>query len=154
MNQFLLNFISGEFKKPGKALDLGAGLSFDVACLKLLGWKCEGVDKKTGTDLEKLYISKKSPFDLVFSDYVLHFIKNKESLIQSAYENLKPGGLFFLHTFDYSDKIIKPRFKQEDIKKLMEEVGFNDLKSKIITFYDNEPNHKHWHKILQITAKK
>ncbi len=53
MNIYLKNFISEKFKKPGKALDLGAGEFFDVAYLKQLRWKCEGADIKTGVDLEK-----------------------------------------------------------------------------------------------------
>lgn len=37
MNTYLKNFISKKFKKPSKALDLGAGDFFDVTCLKRLG---------------------------------------------------------------------------------------------------------------------
>jgi hypothetical protein len=75
VNIFLEQFIKHEFKKPGKALDLGAGNFFDITCLKQLGWKCVGVDKNTGVDLEKLLISPKRPFDLVYSNYVLHKLK-------------------------------------------------------------------------------
>jgi hypothetical protein len=35
MNNYLKIFISKKFKKPGKALDLGAGEFFDVICLKV-----------------------------------------------------------------------------------------------------------------------
>ena len=37
MNVFLEYFVSQNFPKAGKALDLGAGKFFDVACLKQLG---------------------------------------------------------------------------------------------------------------------
>ena len=72
MNTDLKKFIDEKFAKPGKALDLGAGDFFDVACLKQLRWKCEGVDIKKGVDLEKKFESKNKPFDLVYSNYVLH----------------------------------------------------------------------------------
>ena len=89
MNIYLKKFIDEKFKKPGKALDLGAGEFFDVACLKQIGWKCEGVDIKTGIDLEKKYESKNKPFDLVYSNYVLHKLKNRKQLIQTIFNNLK-----------------------------------------------------------------
>lgn len=154
MNTFLLKFVKNNFKKPGKTLDLGSGASFDVACLKSLNWKAVGVDKKTGTDLEKKFLSAKTPFDLVFSNYVLHFIKNKKVFIQSAFDNLKVGGYFFLHTFDSKDKTIKPNFTKKNIEELMAQTGFKEIRTTIIPFYDNEPGHRHWHRILQITAKK
>lgn len=71
MNQFLKNFIEEKFKSPEKALDLGAGDLFDVLGLKQLGWQCDGVDIKTGTDLENPYLSENGPYDLVYSNYVL-----------------------------------------------------------------------------------
>ncbi len=104
MNTYLKKFIEEKFKKPGKAIDLGAGYFFDVACLRQLGWKCEGVDIKTSTDLEKYFLSKNSPFDLVFSNYVIHKIKNKEQFIKTIFGNLKKDGWMFIHTFDRKDK--------------------------------------------------
>ena len=57
MNTYLKKFIEEKFKKPGKALDLGAGDFFDVACLKQLGWKYEGVDIKTGQDFIEIFFN-------------------------------------------------------------------------------------------------
>lgn len=152
MNIYLENFVKNNFKKSGKALDLGAGKFFDVACLKQLGWKCEGVDKKTKINLEKLYISDNKLFDLVFSNYVLHFLKNKQQLIDTAHKNLKKNGWLFLHTFNKNDKNIKSELTEIKIKKMLK--NFKNISIKTFNHYDNETNHKHWHKILEIIAQK
>ncbi|MHA1659295.1 MAG: class I SAM-dependent methyltransferase [Promethearchaeota archaeon] len=154
MNIYLENFIKDKFEKSGKALDLGAGRFFDVVCLKQLGWKCEGIDKNTGVDLEKPYISDEKPFDLVYSNYVLHFLKNRQQLIDTAYKNLKNGGWLFLHTFDESDKICKSGINKQEIIKILNKKGFKNISGKIFSFYDNDLKHKHWHRILEITAQK
>lgn len=154
MNTCLENFIQNKFNKPGKALDLGAGKFYDVACLKQLGWKCEGVDKSTGVNLEKPYISKKGLFDLVFSNYVLNKIKNKRQFINTAYSNLKKEGWLFLHTFDISDKNCKSGINKQKIIKILNKQGFKNISGKIFSFYDNDLGHKHWHRILEITAQK
>ena len=154
MNIYLKKFIDEKFKKPGKALDLGAGEFFDVACLKQIGWKCEGVDIKTGIDLEKKYESKNKPFDLVYSNYVLHKLKNRKQLIQTIFNNLKDEGWFFIHTFDKSDKNSKSDLSRAYLKKMLIEQGFKNLKLKVFSFYDNDIGHKHWHKILEATGQK
>ncbi len=154
MNIYLKKFIDEKFKKPGKALDLGAGEFFDVACLKQIGWKCEGVDIKNGVDLEKNYESKKKPFDLVYSNYVLHKLKNRKQLIQTIFNNLKNEGWFFIHTFDKSDKNSKSDLSQVYLKKLLMEQGFKNIKLRVFSFYDNDIGHKHWHKILEATGQK
>ncbi len=154
MNIYLKNFISEKFKKPGKALDLGAGEFFDVAYLKQLRWKCEAVDIKTGVDLEKTYRSKNEPFDLIYSNYLLHKLKNKKLFIQTIYDNLKNGGWFFIHTFDQSDRNSKSDLSQIYLQKLLAEQGFKNVKIKLFSYYDNEKNHKHWHKILEASGQK
>ena len=154
MNIYLKKFIDEKFKKPGKALDLGAGEFFDVACLKQIGWKCEGVDIKTGIDLEKKYESKNKPFDLVYSNYVLHKLKNRKQLIQTIFNNLKDEGWFFIHIFDKSDKNSKSDLSRAYLKKMLIEQGFKNLKLKVFSFYDNDIGHKHWHKILEATGRK
>ena len=128
MNIYLKNFISEKFKKSGKALDLGAGDFFDVACLRQLGWKCEGADIKTGVDLEKLYKSKSSPFDLVYSNYVLHKLKSRKQLIQTIYDNLKNGGWVFIHTFDKSDSNSSSDLSRGYLQRLLSGQGFKNIK--------------------------
>ena len=154
MNTYLEKFINEKFKKPGKALDLGAGRFYDVVYLKYLGWKCEGVDKITGVDLEKAYKSKKAPFDLVYSNYVLQKLKNKKFFIKTAYDNLGKGGWLFIHTFDKSDKNTHLGIDKGKLVGILENQGFVDVENAVFSFYDNHLGHKHWHKILQITARK
>lgn len=154
MNIYLKKFIDEKFKNPGKVLDLGAGNFFDVACLEQLGWKCEGVDIKTGVNLEKPYESKCKPFDLVYSNYVLHKLKNKKQLIQIVYDNLKNDGWFFIHTFDRSDPNSTSKITHSLLKKLLEKQGFKNIKVRVFSYYDNEEGHKHWHKILEAVGQK
>ncbi|PIR68514.1 hypothetical protein COU49_00525 [Candidatus Nomurabacteria bacterium CG10_big_fil_rev_8_21_14_0_10_35_16] len=154
MNIYLKKFITKKFKKPGKALDLGAGDFFDVACLKQLKWECRGVDLKTGINLEKIYKSKDKPFDLVYSNYVLHKLKNKKHLIQTIYTNLKRGGWFFIHTFDQSDPNSTSNISRDYLQKILIEQKFKKIKIKLFNYYDNEENHKHWHKILEAVGQK
>lgn len=154
MNPYLGQFISKTYQKSGKALDLGAGMFFDVACLSQMGWKCEGVDILKGIDLEKKYISKKAPFDLVYSNYVLHRLKNRDNLLQTAYDNLKKGGWIFLHTFDISDKNTKAGVDGKKLVVDLEKKEFKNVSFRVFSFYDNEPEHKHWHKILEVVGQK
>ena len=154
MNIYLKKFIKEKFKKPGKALDLGAGDFFDVACLKQLGWKCEGVDKKNGIDLEKYFLSEKNPFDLVFSNYLIHKLHNKQQFIKTVFDNLKKDGWFFIHTFDKNDKNSKSNLIKKDLQKILLKQGFKNIKIRVFSYYDNEEGHKHWHKILEVTGKK
>jgi hypothetical protein len=154
MNIYLEKFIDEKFDKPGKALDLGAGKFYDVAYLEYLGWKCDGVDKESGVDLEKFYLSEKAPFDLVYSNYVLQKIKNKKIFLETAFNNLKEGGWLFIHTFDKEDKIIRFGFDKNELGVMLSRQGFIDIEGSVFSFYDNTPGHKHWHRILQIIARK
>jgi len=154
MNTYLKKFIEEKFKKPGKALDLGAGDFFDVACLKQLGWKCEGVDIKTGVNLEKYFLSKKHPLDLVFSNYVIHKIKDKEQFIKTVFDNLKKDGWFFIHTFDKKDKNSRSVLTEYELLKILSEQDFKNIKTRVFNYYDNEEGHNHWHKILEAIGQK
>ncbi len=154
MNPFLGKFVKKSFSAPGKALDLGAGTLTDVAGLKKLGWEAVGVDIKTGTDLEKPFFSDAAPFDLVYSNYVLHKLKNRAQLIRTAYDNLKEGGRFFLHTFDASDKQSASDLTIEKIGGLLNDSGFAEIAAEVIDRYDDEAGHDHWHRILQATARR
>ncbi len=154
MNIYLKKFIEEKFKKPGKALDLGAGDFSDVIGLRQLGWECEGVDIKTGVNLEKYYLSKQHPFDLVFSNYVIHKIKNKKQFIKTIFDNLKKDGWFFVHTFDKEDKYSKSNLSPNSLRKMFSNYGFKNIKTRVFSYYDNDEGHKHWHKILEITGRK
>lgn len=146
MNPYLKKFIENTFPKPGTALDLGAGEFFDVACMERLGWRCEGVDLARGVDLEKPYRSANGPFDLVFSNYVLHMIKNKEQFVKTAFNNLKEGGWVFVHTFDVSDRVSRRGIGARAARELFLAEGFTDVRTRVVRHYDNDEGHKHWHR--------
>jgi len=154
MDIFLEDFVSEKFKKPGKALDLGAGKFFDVACLKQLGWDAHGVDKLTGTDFEKSFLSDKRPFDLVYSNYTLHKITNKEVFIKTAFNNLKVGGWLFINAMDKSNKTSISNITAKGMREVLKKMGFKNISTKTISVFDNAIGHRHWHKVLQITATK
>ena len=154
MNIFLEKFVDRKFKKPGKALDLGAGKFYDVACMRQQGWKCEGVDKRTGVNLERPYLSKHGPFDLVFSNYVIHKLKNKSQVIKTACNNLKSGGWLFIHTFDKSDKNSSSSITRMSLVQLLTHSGFHNIHTAVFRYFDNDPTHKHWHKILEAIAQR
>lgn len=154
MNTYLKKFINEKFKKPGKALDLGAGDFFDVVCLKQSGWRCEGVDIKTGINLERYFMSKDKPFDLVYSNYVIHKLENKEHFIKTIFVNLKKGGWFFIHTFDKSDKNSKSNLTRNSLQKLLSTQEFKNIKTRVFSYYDDEEGHRHCHKILEATGQK
>lgn len=135
-------------------MDLGAGKFYDVACLRQQGWKCTGVDLHTGVNLEHIYHSPKKPFDLVFSNYVLHKLKNPEQLVKTAWYNLKTTGWLFIHTFDKMDKQSTSTFTKRSLKLMLKKIGFRKISTRTFKFYDNEPGHKHWHTILEATAQK
>lgn len=154
MDRYSKKFVENNFKKPGKALDLGAGDFSDVNYLKQLEWECEGVDIKTGVNLEIPYQSENRPFDLVYSNYLLQKIKNKKQLIQTAYNNLKEGGWFFIHTFDKSDSNSNSDLTSDSLKEILEEQGFKNIKIRLFDYFDKAKNHNHWHKILEAISQK
>ena len=154
MNIFLEKFVKEKFKKPGKALDLGAGEFHDVDGLRNLGWNCRGVDKNIGIDLNFEYLADDGPFNLVFSNYVLHKIKKKKVFWENILNNLKVGGWVFIHTFDSSDKIGRTDLDEEKMKKILKEKGFENINTKVFDYYDNDPGHNHWHRIIEAIGQK
>lgn len=154
MNKSLEEFVAQEFSKPGKALDLGAGDFEDVKKLKAKGWNCEGVDLKTGIDLEKVYQSKNAPFDLVISNFVLHFLKDKNQLVKSAYINLKDNGKFFFQDLEYQEITGKMFLTEKEAEEIIKKNGFEILSKKKSRYFDDKEGHKHWHMILEIIAQK
>jgi SAM-dependent methyltransferase len=151
MNYRLLAFVKKNFTAPGTALDLGSGEGFDVACLKNIGWDVQGVDLKTGTDLNLPFTSKK--VDLIYSNYLLQFLNNKKEFVNSCFNNLKKDGLIFIHTFDKSDRVLKNTLTVREVRKIFEP-KFDNLKIDVFSEFDNHPKHRHWHKILEISGKK
>jgi trans-aconitate methyltransferase len=154
MNLYLRDFVKQNFPSPGQALDLGAGEFFDVAGLRQMGWAADGVDLTTGVDLEEPYASPAAPFDLVYSNYVIQKLDGQEQLLATAHANLRPGGWLFLHTFDVSDENSRSELTPDSIAAMLRAQGFRSIAVRLIDFYDNEPRHQHWHKLLEATAQK
>lgn len=154
MNKYLKKFTKDKFRVAGKALDLGAGEFPDVSGLKQMGWFCEGVDLKTGFNLEQKFKSENAPFDLVYSNYLFQKINNRVQFIETVYSNLKPGGWFFLHTFDISDQQSNSSLTDKVLEKLLIKKGFKNISVRKFDLYDEDPGHSHWHKILEVTAQK
>lgn len=151
MNPFLKTFIEKNLKQIGIALDLGAGDYEDVKALKTLGWQAKGVDIKDGVDLNNVYIDHQKPFDLVYSNYVLHKIKNQSNFIETISKNLKDNGYFFILT------IIDNISEEEQLKNLDNPLRQNNLilKGHITRkIFDDTPRHKHWHTILELIGQK
>lgn len=150
MNIYLKEFIRG--RNPGKALGLGVSDPKDVQLMNELGWDCVEVSKGVDSDLKYPHASPKGPFDLVYSNYILHKIKNKKVFVKTIYDNLKKGGDFFVHTFHVLDEVVSGGFEIDEINKLFS--NFKNTKIEVFDFYDNEEGHKCWHKILEIIGKK
>lgn len=95
--------------KPGEhILDLGCGTGHLTQRIQSLGAIVTGIDssaemiqqaqenfpelKFTVANAANFYFEE--PFDAIFSNAVLHWIKDQDSLIKTVYDNLKPGGRF------------------------------------------------------------
>jgi 2-polyprenyl-3-methyl-5-hydroxy-6-metoxy-1,4-benzoquinol methylase len=105
-------------------------------------------------NLEEPFISKNKPFDLVFSNYVIHKIKNKKQFIKTIFDNLKQDGYFFIHTFDKKDENSHSSLTGSYLQKMLVNQGFRNIKVKTFNYYDEDKGHKHWHKILEATGQK
>src|SRR3978361_829172 len=95
--------------KPGEhILDLGCGTGHLTQRIQSLGAIVTGIDsspemiqqaeenfpeiKFSVANATNFYFEE--PFDAIFSNAVLHWIKDQDSLIKTVYDNLKPGGRF------------------------------------------------------------
>ena len=107
-----------EIKRGSTVLDLGCGtgdLTKELAELVGAEGKVVGVDpdeerlkiareKYSASNIEYLQADSETfpvgQYDIVFSNYVMHWIKDKEGLFRRVYDNLRPGGVFAVVTFD------------------------------------------------------
>ena len=95
--------------KPGeRMLDLGCGTGYLTHQIKLLGGLVTGADaspemiekaRETYPDVDFTVADGagfrfNEPFDAVFSNAVLHWIKDADATIRNVYNNLNPGGRF------------------------------------------------------------
>ena len=102
-------------------------------------------------------------YDLIFSNIVIHWIKDKKALFERVYENLRPGGHFALTTSNgclpipeigrkLFDTLVGPNFLQrmicekmifltdEDYEVLGTSTGFNKISKVIIPDYPKRNN--------------
>jgi trans-aconitate methyltransferase len=95
--------------KPGERIhDVGCGTGYLTQQIKNLGADVVGTDYSPEmiAQAQKLYPEVKfevadagdfqfdEPFDAVFSNAALHWVKNQDGMMQSVYNSLKPGGRF------------------------------------------------------------
>ncbi len=110
-------WISSYLPSPVKFLDMGCGAGFLTHDMALFGHEVTGVDlskeslevarkmDETGSihylqaDVAKIPLPDAS-FDVVSAMDLLEHVENPESVVQEAARLLKPGGLFFFHTFN------------------------------------------------------
>lgn len=147
--------VAKKYLKPGaKILDLGAGDFSDIKELEKFGYVCEGVDLKTGTDLNKLYVSNQAPFDMVMSNFVLHFLENQEQLIETAFKNLSNKGIFYFQDLEFQAITGKKYLTKKQSEDLIVKKGFKIISSESSKYFDDKEGHKHWHVILEVVATK
>ena len=112
--------------KNCKVLDLGCGTGYLASVLAERvgpGGKVIGVDP----DKERLRVAReqysssnvvflegssedfpKDQYDIVFSNYVLHWIKDKKAVFEIVYQNLKPGGCFAFNALESLPSLLGP----------------------------------------------
>ena len=93
---------------------------------------------------------------MIYSNYLLQKLKNKRQLIRTAYNNLKEGGWFFIHTFDKSDSTsnCNSDITRDFLEEMLEKQGFKNVEIKKLDYFDREKGHNHWHKILEAVSQK
>ena len=154
MNPELKEFIKQHFFRNKRVLDLGSGDNADILSLEKQGWFAQGVDIKTGTDLNDVYVSPHKPFDLVISNYVIQKLKTPKSLVETISQNLAKNGCFFVQTFHISDKYTHRGYSTKELKNLFDGAQWVGVNTRQFTVDDEEDGHNHRHEVLEITGKK
>lgn len=116
-NPWIQSVIQGNFEQPVRILDIGCGAGLLTNYLATFGHAVTGVDLSQSSlavarekDLTKNVAYRCAngyelpfeveEFDVVCSMDVLEHVENPEKIICEASRVLKPGGLFFFHTFN------------------------------------------------------
>jgi 2-polyprenyl-3-methyl-5-hydroxy-6-metoxy-1,4-benzoquinol methylase len=179
LTQLTLRLIRG--REPGRALDLGAGEGADSIRLAKMGYKVTAVDisdvaadkirKFAGAEgadisVETADISDYHPegqFDIVICNGVLHYIRDKESVLERIQAATGPGGVNVISSWttftevpeshnsvpvyrDEEDGAIARAYRSWDIKLLYLEHG------KPEESHEGMPAHSHSH--VKLIAEK
>ena len=153
MNQQLLEFVQDNFSEPSRALDLGCGDGTDMRGLEKVGWACDGVDIKTGVDLNLPYLSGEAPYDLVYTNFVIQKLEKPEILAETIANNLSSSGKFFIQTFHTKDPYTGRPFSEQELAQLLSSSGLAAEKVTVFPFDEGAPDFHH-HIILQVSGKK
>ena len=107
-------WIASHLKQKSKVIDLGCGAGFLTNALAAVGHEVTGVDLSKGSlemarknspvtyieaDVTEVPLPSES-FDVVCAMDLLEHVPDPKKVIQEASRLLKPGGLFFFHTFN------------------------------------------------------
>lgn len=154
MDQYLEKYIKDNYRdySNATALDLGCGKGYDVACLRHLGFRADGVDRND-CDLNCDYKGK-FLYDLVYSNYVLPFIKNYSNFANIMAKNLVDNGKIFIATFSNKDEILGGLTISKEELVVLFSKKFEYIKIDEYHHYDNSFGHAHFHELLILTAKK
>ena len=92
----------------------------------------ENIEFKEGSS-EGLSFYKKSSYDAVYMNYVLHWIQDKKPVIKNIYDVLKPGGrlamqfgVCFVSSMEKAFKCLNP---EENFTKVKEMIFYEDLEN-------------------------
>lgn len=114
----LLGFVEHAFK-PGRLIDIGAGMGFSVEVARERGWAATGLEPnfsmaqhavKRGLDVRRAYLGSDTvgEFELVLIDNVLEHIPQPVSFLAHAARLLSPAGLLVvaIPPFDWLRSIL------------------------------------------------
>ena len=161
-----------ELRKGSNVLDLGCGVG-NVTIMLSEKVGAEGKVVAVDPDGERLKIARESysasnidyiqaddqtfppgQYDVIFSNAVIHWIHDKETLFKRVYDNLCPGGCFAFNTPDSSfpipeigklffDKLVRPGFlhsfyyekmtylNESQCQKLASNLGFTKVSTSV-----------------------
>ena len=120
------------FMKPGKLLDLGAGLGIYSDTFRKLGYKVFSVDKEyteIKLDLEKDNLPfEDESIDYCFCCHVIEHLNNPIKMIKESYRVLKNNGKLILITPDFEAKPEHINLRSDHVKGYMKNELENVLK--------------------------
>jgi tellurite methyltransferase len=179
LTQLTLRLIRG--RKPGRALDLGAGEGADSIRLALMGYTvtaievsevgCEKIksfaaDAKVDVSVVAADIGDYRPegqFDIVICNGVLHYIRDKEGVIGRMQAATRPGGLNVVSSWSTFTRVPDchnsvPVYADKEQGVIARAYESWDVKLKYFERDKPEKSHtgmpEHWHSHVKLIAEK